>query len=255
MNATNTAIATSSSGDGSTAEEILPPSAEGTFDNNAGPIIYGSNGDFTNWNEGMYLYYTESLTGQYVLMGPIATIDSGVQVTLGANPLSTEANAVLSASFSLITINESIYIRIGTSTSGAPNGSMNIPNFASPYWRTGAGLSATNNANQASLTQFSTTGTPISVSPSTNVPFTFQTMNVFPQSSGSAETATTFYWNSSTAFPKYIWIKITPKVSATSSSLNSQTLYRLSVEETSEALVISANFPQQSLANAGYSLA
>jgi len=256
VNATNTAIATSASGDGSPTEEILAPSPEGLFQSNSGAIITGDgSGDFANWNEGMYLYYTESLTGQYVLMGQIETIDSSTQLTLVDTPLSTEANAVLSASFSLITINESLYIRIATSTSGAPNGGMNIPNFASPYWRTGAGVTANNNSNQASLTQFSSTGTPIStLSPTVNIPFTFQTMNVFSVSSSSTRTQI-FYWNSSTEFPNYIWIRITPRTSATSSSLNSQTLYRLSVEEVSEALVITANFAQQSLANAGYSLA
>lgn len=256
VNATNTAIATSPRGDsGTPSEPILPPSAEGTFQSVSGFEITGSGGDFENWDPGMYLYYTEALTGQYVLMGQIATIDGPLQVTLEATPLATEANAVLSASFSLITINESIYIRIATSTSGAPNGSMNIPNFASPYWRTGAGVSSNNNASQASLTQFSATGTPIStLSPTVNIPFTFLTKNQFSTSDASSVLVTK-YWNSAADFPNFIWIMITPRTSATSSSLNSQTLYRLSVEETSEALVISANFDQQLLSNAGYSLA
>lgn len=259
INANNTALAQSNSGGSANAptEEIAAPVASpGTFSSysTAGGVytITGSSTDFTLFAVNQYLYYTDVATGDYKLVGQIATINvSGLTLTLTAGAVNEpDANSVLSAAYALITNNESIYMRIAT-IAGQANGTQDIPNFGVPYWRQAPNITGLNNTAQSSLVRVSNVGTPLSNSATTeNIPFTFVTMNQFITATSNA-TGTT-YFRSTADFPAYIWIRVTPQIGS-STSLSSQTLYRFTTQETMWALTIQAGTSAATLQNAGYS--
>jgi hypothetical protein len=254
INATNTALAQSNSGGGSPTEEITAPVASpGTFSSyDSGTLtINGSATTFNSFAVGQYLYYTDTTTGNYVLVGQIATIAlDGLSLTLTADATNQPvSNSVLSAAYALITNNESIYMRIQTTT-GDANGTQNIPNFGLGWWRLNNGLTGTNNRDQSSLTRVSSVGTPlVNAGTEQNIPFTFVTMNQFTVA--ATTTTGTTYFRSTLDFPAYIWIRVTPQIGS-STSLSSQTLYRFSTLETMEALIIQAGQSGTSLQAAGY---
>lgn len=256
VNANNTALAQSSSGGASNAptEEITAPVATGgtfaSYDSNTYEIAGNSPADFNDFAVNQYLYYTDTTTGYYVLVGQIDTITDATHLTLSAAAVNIpDANSVLSAAYALITNNESIYMRIQTGT-GAPNGQMYIPNFGLGYWRLNNGLTGVNNPAQSTLEQISPVGTPLQNATATPISFTFITMNQFPVATTGGLAGPT-YWSSTGSFPTYIWIKITPQV-GTSTSLASQTLYRFTTQESMEALTIQVQTPGSTLRNAGY---
>lgn len=256
INANNTALAQSPSGGSANAptEEITAPVATtGTYNAyNSGTFeISGSGTVFTNFAVNQYLYYTDTTTGDYVLVGQISAITDATNLTLTAAAVNIPvASSVLSAAYALITNNESIYMRIQTLT-GPATGQMQIPNFGLGYWRQNNGLTGINNPNQSALEQVSTIGTPLSnASPVTNIPFTFVTMNQFPVAATGGTTGTT-YWLTTSVFPAYVWIRVTPQIGS-STSLASQTLYRFTTQENMEALIIQTQTTGATLQDAGY---
>lgn len=251
VNATNTAVATSNSGDGQTSEEILAPVVGGTFVSNAGPVVTGAaivgGNDFQDLSPGQYLYYTDN-TGTYILVGQIQAIGGTTSLTLFASPLVVPpVSSVLSGSFALITNTEPIYMRIATTV---VNSTVNIPNFTT--WRTSSNVTTgTNNPAVSSLQRVSNVGVPVSTaSPVEEIPFTIQTMNQFTVASG-ASTAVR-YFPTTASFPVYIWIKITPAI--TNNSLSSKTMYRLTTQEFIPALNCAVNTPLATLQGAGYNI-
>jgi hypothetical protein len=262
VNAVNAAIATSPSGFGNPTEEITAPlPSPGNFVSyNSGlrTVTGGSGANFNLFAPNQYLYYTDS-TGNYVLMGQIESItdaDTLILTTAGIvnNPTATPTpTPVLSAAYSLITSNESIYMRIQTNTSSAPANQMLIPNFSSPNWRDGTGR---NNPNQSALERISNVGNPLSNATSVeDVPFTFTTQNQFQTSGGTGIAGTTYFPTAGTfptgSFPAFIWILVTPTIGA-STSLSSQTLYRFTTQESTPSISIFVQTPPSRLADAGY---
>lgn len=256
INANNTALAQSQSGGSANAptEEITAPVATtGDFSSyNSGTFEIVGNGTlFTNFDVNQYLYYTDTSTGDYVLVGQIDSIDTDTSLFLTAARTNLpDANSVLSASYALITNNESIYMRIQTLT-GPANGQMQIPNFGLGWWRLNNGLTGVNNPAQSTLEQVSIIGSPLSNAVTiTPISFTFVTMNQFPVATVNVSTGTT-YWSNTGVFPAYIWIRVTPQIGS-STSLASQTLYRFTTQENMEALIIEAFTTGSALQDAGY---
>lgn len=259
INANNTALAQSPSGAGNPTEEIAAPVAtSGTFSSysTAGGLftINGSATVFTNFAVNQYLYYTDSTTGNYVLVGQIATINvNGLSLTLTAAAVNNPADdgtPVLSAAYSLITNNESIYMRIATNTSSAPPNQMYIPNFGLGFWRQNNGLTGRNIPAQSALERVSTVGTPLSnAAVVEDIAFTFVTMNQFTVATSTI--AGTTYFRNTSDFPSYIWIRVTPQIGS-STALSSQTLYRFTTQETTQALPIFQQTPSSLLSGAGY---
>jgi len=256
INANNTALAQSASGGSANAptEEITAPVATtGTYSSyNSGTyVITGSSTDFTDFAVNQYLYYTDTTTGNYVLVGQIGTITDATHLTLTGAAVNVPAsNSVLSAAYALITNNESIYMRIQTLT-GPATGQMQIPNFGLGYWRQNNGLTGRNIPAQSSLQQISDVGSPLTNGTVTDIPFTFVTMNQFPVATSGGSTGTT-YWNNSSLFPAYVWIRVTPQTGVSSTSLASQTLYRFTTQENMEALIIQVQTSGAALQTAGY---
>lgn len=256
INANNTALAQSQSGGSANAptEEITAPVATtGDFSsyNSSTFEIVGSSTLFTNFDVNQYLYYTDTSTGDYVLVGQIDSIatDTSLSLTAAASNQPPTTN-VLSASYALITNNESIYMRIQTLT-GPANGQMQIPNFGLGYWRLNNGLTGPNNPNQSTLEQVSGIGSPLNNAVTiTPIAFTFVTMNQFPAASSGTLLGTT-YWTNTGVFPAYVWIRVTPQIGS-STSLASQTLYRFTTQENMEALIIEAFTTGGTLQDAGY---
>lgn len=258
INANNTVIAQSNSGAGNPTEEIAAPVATaGTFSSyNSGTLtVTGSATVFTNFAVNQYLYYTDPTTGNYVLVGQIATITNATTLVLTAagivnNPTSV-GTPVLSAAYSLITSNESIYMRIATNTSSAPPNQMLIPDFGLGNWRQNNGLTGRNVPNQSALERLSNVGVPLSNAASVeDIPFTFITMNQFivAQTTSALQV---LYFRTVSDFPSYIWIRVTPEI-GTSTSLASQTLYRFTTQENTPSIAISVQTPSTTLSNAGY---
>lgn len=250
VNATNTAIATSNAGTGQPTEEILAPVSGGTYASTAGVTVTGQAGsDFTAFAVNQYLYYTDN-SGNYILMGQIASIDpGGLDLDLYAAPIGTlpTAGFTLSASFALITNTEPIYMRIATEV---VNNTVNMPDFS--VWRTSSNVTTGTNAIAVTqLVRVSNVGTPVSIAGTTeNIPFTIQTMNQFTLASGAS--AAVRYFPTTASFPSYIWIKITPAV--TNSTLSSKTMYRLTTQENILALPCAVNTPIKTLQDAGYNI-
>ena len=259
VNANNAAIATSNSGVGTPTEEIAAPLASpGSFSSysTAGGLftITGSTTNFNLFAVNQYLYYTDPSSGDYKLMGQIATIPTSLSLTLTTavvnNPTGL-VTPVLSAAYSLITSNESIYMRIATAPTGTPTpGEMLIPDFGLGNWRNGNGLTGQNNPNQSALERVSTIGTPLSNAAATNVPFIFLTVNQFTQASTPTLQGAT-YFRSTFDYPSFIWILVTPD-NGGNTSLSSQTLYRFTTQENTPAISIFPGITSAALALAGY---
>jgi hypothetical protein len=259
VNANNTAIATSNNGVGSTSptEEITAPVLGGTYVSGASTavIVGAASGgqDFNDFSENQYLYYISSTTGAYVLMGQIESIDLATQLTLYATSLATPSASPadsLVASYFLITNTESIYFRIEAEVGGnAGANRVNIPDFS--FWRTSSNVTTgINNPGITKLEQISNVGFPVSTAASVqNIDFTIQTMNVFTAGTGANSNS---YFPTTTLFPTYVWIKITP--ATTNNNLASKTMYRLTTEESFPALNIGINTPLATLQTAGYNI-
>lgn len=255
INANNTAIAQSPGGNsGTPTEEITEPTVTpGTFLSYSAsptPTITGSTTPTattfeTSFVEGQYLYYIDG-NGNFVLVGQIASITSQTSLTLTAAATNTPtASSQLAASYALITNQESIYVRIPGVSAGT--GAYNIPKFS--LWRQANGLNIT---NIAQLQQMSVAGTPLqNYSPTPfNIPFTFVTMNIFTQT-GTTPQGVPTYFNVDSAFPAFLWIKVTPQI-GTSTSLASKTLYRFTITESQPDLLIGNNTTKTVLAQFGY---
>jgi hypothetical protein len=256
INENNTAIAQTNLGNGTPTEEIAPPLLGGTFSSysSSTKIVTGESGaTFLGFEPNMYLYYTESSTGEYKLAGQIASITDNTHLVLTSETLVNSTWAVgnkLYAGYSLITTNESIYIRIQTvGQPVAPNGKRYIPNFGLNSWRIGNGLTGLNNSTQSYIDQVSSVGSPLTNAPSvTKIAFTFVTMNQFAV---ATTLPTTRYWANSQLLPLYVWIRVTPSVGS-STSLSSQTLYRFVTQEYMQALEVGAQTTGAFLQDGGY---
>ena len=260
INANNTALAQSASGGSVNAptEEITAPvksSATGVFSSytSGTRTVAGTNTVFTNFAVNQYLYYADTTTGEFKLMGQIEEITNATALILldpGIVNNPTGTLPALYASYALITNNESIYMRIQTLT-GPATGQMQIPNFGLGWWRLNNGLTGPNNPNQSTLEQVSTIGDPLGYSATTTpIAFTFVTMNQFPVATTGTVAGTT-YWSNTGLFPAYVWIRVTPQIGS-STSLASQTLYRFTTQENMEALIIEALTTGATLQDAGY---
>jgi hypothetical protein len=251
INANNTAIATSNDGTGSTAptEEITAPVLGGTYSSGTITITNQTAGAFSAFSVNQYLYYIDSTTGVYVLMGQIASIGSpATTLTLTATALATPASpgASLVASFFLITNTESLYLRVACSTTEATvPGTTLIPDFSA--WRTS--VNGTNNTSITNLERISNVGVPVSTaSPTESIPFTIQTMNVFTTGRGN----TASFWPPGTSLPSYMWIKITP--ASSNNNLSSKTMYRFTTQESFNGIQVGNNTSLATLQGAGYNV-
>ena len=258
VNSNNTALAISNNGTGdsiSTEPTSLidgPTPATGDISSVSGAVVNGNLTDFVNdgFEEGQYLFYFDATTNAPVLMGQINSVASAISLTLTADSISTPAggfaNLKLGVANNLITTQESVYMRIPTESAG--NGQQRkIPNFK--FWRFANSISVTavNNTSQTKLDQYSNSQVPLSIAnPSVNIPFTFEVMNSFALA-GAQNT----YWASTSAFPAYIWIKLTP-TGTTQSTLLSQTIYRFSTQEVTESITVGINTTGAVLNAAGY---
>jgi hypothetical protein len=241
INSTNTAIATSNSGDGAPSEELVAPIAGGTYSSGSGTttITNQTAGAFSVFSVGQYLYYINNSTGEYILMGQIASIASPVATTLtltanSINAVAPTAGSTLAASYSLITISEPIYMRVKTDKTSLPN-QVIIPNFRS--WRTsGNNDNGVNNEDITVLEQISNVGVPVSnASTITRIPFTIRTMNTFTYGTGTNASRA---WPTVSDFPSYMWIRVTP--ANANAALASKTLYRWTTQETFDGITASA---------------
>jgi hypothetical protein len=267
VNANNQALATSSTGVGNApTEEITAPLASAGLFSSYTSIggIFTINGnasvDFRAFAIGQYLYYTNTTTGDYVLVGQIDTIAvNGLSLTLttaAVNNPAASGTPVLSAAYSLITSNESIYMRIATGPVGSPANGRQIPDFGLLKWRQNDNLTGTNLTSQSALERISNVGTPLSnATVIDNIPFTFETQNQFQTAapSGVLGSATT-YFPSIDSFPSFIWILVTPEI-GTSTSLSSQTLYRFTTQESTPSIPILQRTSLAKLEGAGYNIA
>jgi hypothetical protein len=250
VNATNTNIATSPSGNGSATEPILAPVAGGTFSSVTGAVVTGdSSSDFSAFAVNQYLYYTDT-SGNYNLMGQIQSINAvSDQVTLYAAPIGTlpTAGQVLSASYALITNTEPIYMRISTLV---VNGLVRMPDFT--FWRTTSNATTgTNNIAITKLERVSNVGTPVSIASGSNlIDFTIQTMNNFTL--GPQSGTTVRYFPTTNDYPAYVWIRITP--AATNNSLTSKTMYRLTTQENIPYIQTGVLTALSVLTGAGYNI-
>jgi hypothetical protein len=254
VNAVNTVLATSNSGDGNPTEEITAPSAGGTFAsyNSGTKTVTGQAGStFNSFAVDQYLYYTNPSTGEYVLVGQIFSIAiGGLSLVLTATPVNAPGvGNVLSAAYSLITTNESIYMRIATGAFGSPPNQREIPDFGINNWRLNDNLVGINNSSQTALERISIVGTPLSNGGATNVPFTFETMNLFEVATTGSFQGTT-YFSSTSSLPSYIWIMVIPD--GTNTALSSQTLYRFTTQENTASIPIGVQTTVTTLRNAGY---
>jgi hypothetical protein len=255
VNATNTAFATSNSGTGAATEEITAPILGGTYVSGGATanIVGAASGtqDFNSLAVNQYLYYIDGSTGAYVLMGQIQTISDATNLVLTATSLAVPTvSDSLVGSYFLITNTESIYLRISTEVGGnAGVNKVNIPDFS--YWRTSANVTTgLNNPSITKLERISNVGTPVSeASPVENIPFTIQTMNAFTAGTGVNANK---YFPSTTFFPSYVWIKITP--ATTNNNLSSKTMYRFTTEESIPQLNLGINTPLATLQTAGYNI-
>ena len=240
INANNTAIASSNSGDGVPTEELAAPLAGGTYASGSGTntITNQTVGAFSVFSPGQYLYYIDSTTGDYVLMGQISAIGSpATTVTLTGNSINAvapTAGTTLAASYSLVTITEPIYMRVKTDKTSLVN-QVVIPNFRT--WRTdGNNDTGLNNEDVTKLVQISNVGTPVSNASSVvTIPFTIMTMNNFTYGTGANASKA---WPNVTDFPSYMWIKVTP--ANADKSLASKTLYQWITQETFDGIAASA---------------
>ena len=251
VNANNTAIAQSPIGNSAApTEEIAAPlESPGTFSSLASLAITGNATTFIDtFDVGQYLYFIDN-TGNFQLVGQIATIPTNTSLTITATAVNEpSASSKLAAAYALITNNESIYVRIPTFSGGTNQ--LSMPNFGLNGWRLGSGL---NNTSVSRLEQISISGTPLSeVSPVVNIPFTFITMNLF-NTSGQLNGVTT-YFRTSADFPVFVWIRVTPSIGA-SSTLSSQTLYRFNTNESQPNITVGLSVLQTTLSDAGYNVA
>jgi hypothetical protein len=200
----------------------------------------------TDFNINDYVYWIDS-GGNPILLGQVESFVSSFEATrmllTGIQSSTVTGTPKLAGSNYLITASESVYIRIPTSVVSAT--SMDIPNFT--FWRQSNGY---NVPSVSKLEQYSAIGSPLQIfTPSPQpVSFTITVMNVFVPITSGGRT----YWSSAQDFPQFIWARLTP-VAGSSSALNNQTMYKWSTQELLEGITITANFPQQSLIDAGYS--
>jgi len=228
VNGTNTAIATTPIGAGTPTEQIASPVAGGPLTStatNSGVNVTGSSTTFsTNFSPGQYLYYVDN-GGNYVLVGQIDTITSNTALVLKSPVVNNipSPGKLVSASSNLITLNESFYIRVSTVVT---NQGLEMPDLNG--WRTTNSSTATNNPNRIALDTVSNIGNPLSTAGTTTpIPFTMQLMNTFTKSPFN-----TYCFSAATA-PAYIWLLAKPY---TISGLSSQTMYRLTAEESTPSI-------------------
>lgn len=247
INDANTAIAVSNSGAGTPTEQIAAPLTTPGTATASGANVAGSGTTFVGslFVPGMYLYYVDN-AGLYVLVGQIQTITSNTALVLTSSALTAFSSKAVVASYNLISISESFYIRISTSSTTATV--LKIPKLTG--WRTSNSNSATNNTSQISLETYSDVGNPLSVaSPAEQVLFTMQLMNVFTAGYNSLFQERFILGQANKV--DYVWLKATP---ATTTGLSSLTMYRLTAEESIPFDEISLNngISKESLNSQGY---
>jgi hypothetical protein len=257
INANNTGIAQSNLGTGTPTEPIEPPLQSGKFSayDPALKKVTGVSSQFqTLWKPNMYVYYNDAATGDFKLVGQIASFVDNLNLILTTDPINSTwiaGTSNLYASYSLITTGESIYMRIQTvGPPFAPNGKKYIPDFGLDKWRIGNGLTGLNKDTQSYIEQVSIIGTPLSNAATlTKISFTFETINQFTVA--SSVDVTTKYWLDSGSLPQFVWIKVTPQIGS-STSFNSQTLYRFVTQEYMDGIEVGAQTLGSDLQNAGY---
>lgn len=256
INDNNTALATSNSGgaDNDATEEIAPPVPGCTYSSGSGTNIVGvaigsPASDFTDFTEGQYLYYIDSTTGNYELMGQIDVINGATDLDLTENFTGSPiVGDTLVASNYLVSTVESFYIRVSTSTVGAGTNRINLPRIAN--WRSTSSLTSTNNTGITQLEQISNSGLPLTAaSPTINIPFTITTMNQF-----TAGNSRNTYWSSTADFPAYIWIRATIATGQTINALASKTMFRFTTEENIPEFNVPINTAKRDIEAAGYNI-
>lgn len=257
INDNNTGLATSNIGGATNAatEEIAPPVPGCTYSSGSGTtnivgVAIGSPAsDFTDFAAGQYLYYIDSTTGNYELMGQIQSITNTTTLVLTADSIGNpQPGDTLVASNYLVSTVESFYIRVSTSTVGAGTNRINLPRIAS--WRSNSSLTSTNNTGITQLEQISNSGLPLSpASPAINIPFTITTMNQFTESG-----IRNSYWTTPQDFPAYIWIRATIATGQTINALASKTMFRFTTEENIPEFNVGINTTKGQIEAAGYNI-
>ena len=247
INAGNTQIAVSNSGAGTPTEQIAAPLTTPGTATSTGANISGSGTTFVSslFVPGMYLYYVDN-AGLYVLVGQIQTVTSNTALVLTSSVLTEFSSRAVVASYNLISISESFYIRI--STSSTTSTVLKIPTLTG--WRTSNSNSALNNTSQISLETYSNVGNPLSVaSPAEQVRFTMQLMNVFTPGLYILNQVRFILGQANKV--DYVWLKATP---ATTTGLSSLTMYRLTAEESIpfDEINLSDGISKASLNSQGY---
>jgi hypothetical protein len=247
INSGNTTIAVTNSGAGTPTEQIAAPLTTPGTATSSGANITGVATTFVSslFVPGMYLYYVDN-AGLYVLVGQIQTVTSNTALVLTSSVLTAFSAKAVVASYNLISISESFYIRISTSSTSSTV--LKIPTLTA--WRTSNSNSAPNNTSQISLEAYSDVGNPLSVaSPAEQVPFTMQLMNVFTPGYNSLNQQRFILGQANKV--DYVWLKATP---STTTGLSSLTMYRLTAEESIPFDEINLNngITRASLNNQGY---
>jgi hypothetical protein len=254
--ANNTAIAQQSKGvyTGYTPDqEITVPINGGTYVSTYDSVYINGAAvgtvNFNDFDEGQYLYYVDATSGNYVLVGLIEQIVDATHLKLTAVPSNNPpaSGLVLAASYSIITNNESIYIRIPTVS--ASTNTVYMPNLA--QWRNG---DQTVKSTVSSWQRVSAAGSPlVPASPAAPVPFTIQSVNIFTPAGSDPASGDTTYFGSNTDLPTYIWLEATPKVGS-STFLSSQTLYSISTNESQPDALVQTGVTKSILIFYGYKM-
>jgi hypothetical protein len=244
VNANNTAIAQTNSGVGSPTDIIEAPIVgDGTWATVSGVNITGSGTLFlTQFALNDYLFYING-SGVPVLLGQIDTIGSDTTITLKAASLTASIPGggpfSLAASYTLITNNESVFMRIPVEPT---TGGAKLPDLS--VWTVPS--TGINIPSISKMERYSNVGSPVSIATPANVSFTLASMNQFTQPSPG------ILWPSAD-FPSYIWLRLVPVVGS-STAFNSQTMYKFTTDESLQFIEITSNEPSDVLVAAGYNV-
>lgn len=257
FNQNNSALANSNdgAGDGSGAvitEIIEAPTSTGKFVTGAAPSgnqVVCTTSVETTFFPGQFLFYFDAV-GNPTLIGQIDTVVT-TTITLTANIIgsgASMANKELGASYTLISTNESFFIRIGTQiVSGSGGSVVYLPNVNA--FRVSPDFGSINNTIVSSIVQYSNFQNPLSIAAAgQQVNFRLASRNQFIQSSPG------FYWTTANQLPKYIWLSCYPVQNAASlSGFAPSTMYKFMTDEFMQnALEVTIDYPAEYLVDAGY---
>jgi len=247
----NLAVALTPSGgtDEQITDRINPPTlATGKITaDTASDVVTGVDVDFTTDCEvGEYLF-AYGAGAVPVLVGKIASIDSGgQQLTLTANASSDADEAPYGVMKTLLKTNENILIRVPRIPLN--NNQSYIPDWASMRVRP-FGVNDFNDPSITEITQYSSSGVPVDIGGGTNIPFLIEPYNRFTVYTNNN---VSFCWRDVREFPNFIFALYNPYGNNSQSNLNAATMYQIFTVSQIPGLLISTNYLTNGLKNAGY---